>query len=300
MSMNNELYEKVFEELCPNGNWQLDDTVEKLLRLQINRPPRKAVSDEEIRYPTSPAGMRAFLDTFFARHYFQVQNSLLEYLTSEDFLELLNTQNLNILDVGAGPAVASLAITDMVACIIRQLNGINWRLNSKIIRIRYVLNDTANICLGTGQELIRNYFRLNRQENCGLFHVGTLSLEKEFPASINQIRRIYRNLGFYSIIILSYVVDSLSEEQGFVNTIRGLKEVEAMCNSRGRVLIVQDRFNESVVKRVSSLLGKSYQEDKLTQYIYSSKNNNDSYTYRYYYCLFGPSSCSPALAAVSA
>jgi hypothetical protein len=146
----------------------------------------------------------------------------------------------------------------------------------------------------------RNYFKLNYKENRGLSHVGTLSLEKEFPASISQTRRIYRNLGFYSIIILSYVVNPLSEEQGFANTIRGLKEVETMCNSRGRVLIVQDRFSESVVKRITGLLGKSYQEDTLTQYMYSSRNNNDSYTYRYYYCLFVPNNYSSDLAAVSA
>jgi ribosomal protein RSM22 (predicted rRNA methylase) len=156
--MSNELYERIIEELCPSGNWQLGDAMEKLLRLQINRLPQRAVPEEEVRYPTSPAGMRAFLDTFFARHYFQVQNSLLEYLTSEDFLELLNTQNVSVLDIGAGPAVASLAITDIVARVIRQLSKMNWRANSKIIKIRYILNDTANICLGTGQELITSHF----------------------------------------------------------------------------------------------------------------------------------------------
>lgn len=159
--MSNELYEKVIEEICPSGNWRLGDTVEKLLKLQINRLPRKVVPEEEVRYPTSPAAMRAFLDTFFVRHYFQVQNSLLEYLTSEDFLELLNTQNVSILDIGAGPAVASLTITDIIVRTITQMNKISIKPNPKIVKIRYVLSDTSNICLGTGQELIRNYFELN-------------------------------------------------------------------------------------------------------------------------------------------
>ncbi len=297
--MSNELYEKVIEEICQNGNWQLGDVMEKLLKLQINRLPRRDVPEEEARCPTSPAGMRAFLDTFFARHYFQVQNSLLEYLTSENFLELLNTQDLNILDIGAGPAVASLAITDIIVRTITQMGRISVKPNPKIVKIRYVLNDTSNICLGTGQELIKNYFKLNHRENRGLFPVGTFSLEKEFPASISQMRRICRNLGFYSIIVLSYVVNPLSEEQGFADTIRGLKQVETMCNPIGRLLIVQDKFSESVVRRIARLMGESCQKDVLTQFVYSSKNNNDSYAYQYYCCLFNPNNCTSDLTAVS-
>jgi hypothetical protein len=298
--MSNRLYEKVAEELCPNGNWQLSDTMGKLLSLQINKLPRSNVPEEEVRYPTNPAAMRAFLDTFFARHYFQVQNCLLDYLTSEDFIERLGTKNLSILDIGAGPAVASLAITDVVARVIRQLSGLGQISNSEIVKTKYILNDTANICLGTGQELIRNYFRMSPPEESKLFHAGTFTVGKEFPASVSQIRRICRNLGFYSIVVLSYVVNPLSEEQGFANTIRGLKEVEMMCNPAGRVLIVQDRFSESVIKKVARLMGESCQKDVLAQFVYSSKNSNDSYTYQYYYCLFEPSGRASGSAAVSA
>ena len=170
----------------------------------------------------------------------------------------------------------------------------------EIIKIRYILNDTSNICLGTGQELIRNYFRINPEGESKLFHAATFTIGKEFPASIGQIRRIYRNLGFYGIAVLSYVVNPLSEEQGFANTIRGLKEIETMCNPAGKVLIVQDRFSESVIKKVARLMGESCQKDMLAQFVYSSKNSNDSYTYQYYYCLFKPNKRVSDLAAVSA
>ena len=117
----NTLLKRVSGELCPEGNWRLSDVMEKLLRLQINSLPKRTVSEEETRYPTQPASMRAFLDSFFARHYFQVQDGMLAYMTSEEFLNLLDKRELNVLDIGCGPAVASLAITDMLTCILRHL-----------------------------------------------------------------------------------------------------------------------------------------------------------------------------------
>jgi len=69
------LYDKVLSDLCPEGNWKFRDVIQKILKSGINRYPRLKVSDEETKYPTTQAGMRAFLDVFFARHYFQVQNS---------------------------------------------------------------------------------------------------------------------------------------------------------------------------------------------------------------------------------
>ena len=84
--------------------------------------------------------MRAFLNKFFARHYFQVQDSLVDYMTSEDFHALLDTQELRILDIGSGPAVASLAISDMVACILDNLRQTNQQVKGRKVRISYVLN----------------------------------------------------------------------------------------------------------------------------------------------------------------
>jgi hypothetical protein len=119
--------------------------------------------------------MRAFLDTFFTRHYFQVQDSLLEYMTSEEFIFLLKIGKLNILDIGSGPAVASLAITEILACVLKNLTG------TKKIRINYFLNDPVNICLGVGKELLNDYFLSIRQDNQKLLNNVALSIKEVFP-----------------------------------------------------------------------------------------------------------------------
>jgi ribosomal protein RSM22 (predicted rRNA methylase) len=173
--MSSYLYDRVKDELCPDNIWQLSDVLERLLNRQINRLPKIETNDEETRYPDDPASMRAFLDTFFTRHYFQVQDSLLEYMTSEEFIFLLKIGKLNILDIGSGPAVASLAITEILACVLKNLTG------TKKIRINYFLNDPVNICLGVGKELLNDYFLSIRQDNQKLLNNVALSIKEVFP-----------------------------------------------------------------------------------------------------------------------
>ncbi|GAG15183.1 unnamed protein product, partial [marine sediment metagenome] len=149
--MNETLQNLIREELCQNEMWQLSDVMKSALIHQICRLPKNEVSEIETRYPQSPAEMRAFLVKFFTRHYFQTQNSLIDYMTSQDFLDIVRFGHLRILDVGSGPAVASLAITDMLACILEYLNYIEEWPKDKTVKMTYVLNDTSGICLGTGQ-----------------------------------------------------------------------------------------------------------------------------------------------------
>jgi hypothetical protein len=83
--MNETLQNFVLRELCPYGVWQLSDVVKSLLTYQISRLPKGEVSEDETRYPQSLTGMRAFLLKFFARHYFQTQNSLFNYMISRTY-----------------------------------------------------------------------------------------------------------------------------------------------------------------------------------------------------------------------
>ncbi len=144
--MKKTLLTLVQEELCPNGVWQLRDTMESVLRCQILKLPKRDVSKDESRYPVTREGMRAFLDIFFARHYFQTQNSLIDYMTSVEFLNRLASGKLQILDVGCGPSVASLAITDMLDSILRNLVEIDGWPKSKTVKINYVFGLTPENC----------------------------------------------------------------------------------------------------------------------------------------------------------
>jgi len=286
--LTDELLKRVSDELCPDGNWRLSDVMEKLLRLQMNSLPQRTVSEEETRYPTRPASMRAFLDTFFARHYFQVQDGLLAYMTSEEFLNLLDKRELNVLDIGCGPAVASLAITDMLTCILRHLKSISLQAYTKEIKIRYILNDTEGLCLGVGRQLLENYFRLSRQHG-RLHQNGMFAIEKGFPSNMTQLKRLHDNIGPYDITNFSYVVNPLNEEEGLRNLSAGLLQVEKLCSASGRILILQDRFSDSLMRRIVRAIGQSCRKRVLSQHVYSTGNSNALYTYSYYCCLFAPS-----------
>ncbi len=262
--MSGTLKNLVYKGLCPDGIWQLSDAVKSVLRYQISRLPRSNVSETDTRYPTTPASMRAFLNVFFSRHFFQSQNSLIDYMTSQDFLNIVDSGHLRILDVGSGPAVTSLAVTDMLACLLENLEYVGEWPKGKIVNITYVLNDTSGICLGTGQDMLRNYFRVRTGHTKSIINNHMISIDNAFPDNMNQLQRVRLNFGTYDIIILSYVILPLNEENGFSGLVNGLLNIGRLCSHRGRMLILQDKFQTSLVRRMSKAIGISSEKQVLT------------------------------------
>lgn len=284
--MTETLYKNIYNELCPDGNWGYRKNIKALLKRKINCLPKTKVADEETKYPTTPAGMRAFLDSFFARHFFQIQKSFLEYMTSKEFLNILDGQVLNIVDIGSGPALASLAITDVLMCIFDYLLDTNCKSNIRPLRTNYILNDTSDICLGTGLELLNNYFKLGITSGRNVISPKIFTIEKPFPSNIGQLKRISQNIGAYNIITFSYVINPLNNEKGFNSIIEGLASVQTLGDSNGRVLIVQDKFSKPLLKRIARKIGQNCYKAQLRQHVYSKENSNDFQSYVYYYCLF--------------
>jgi ribosomal protein RSM22 (predicted rRNA methylase) len=286
--MNETLQNFVLRELCPDGVWQLSDVVKSLLIYKISRLPKGEVSEDETRCPQSLKGMRAFLSKFFARHYFQTQNSLFDYMTSQDFFDVFRHGHLRILDVGSGPAAASLAITNVLVCVLEHLKGVGEWPKDKMVKVEYVLNDTSGICLGTGHSMLSDYFRIIGRNNTEIIHSRTTRLQKAFPDNMNQLRWIAHNLGPYDIVTFCYVVSPLNEDKGFDGLVNGLLEIERLCNMYGRILILQDRFQVALVRQMSRAIGVSSRKEESTQAIYPNKNTNETYTYTYYSCLYAP------------
>lgn len=286
--MNRTLKDLVLKDLCPDGIWQMTDVMKSVLRYHTSRLPNSKVSEDETRYPRSPAAMRAFLVKFFVRHYLQTQNSMLDYMTSQDFLETIGDRHLRILDIGSGPAVTSLAITDLLACVIRHLRDQGDRSRNKII-VDYILNDISSFCLGTGQQMLTDYFRIYTRRSSQITPSHTLRLEKAFPKNMNQLRRIKDKLGPYDIATLSYVVSSLNEDTSFKALIDGLLNIESLFSRNGRILILQDKFQPAIMRKISRALGISRQKEESTQEVYPKRNTNETYTYSYYSCLYPPS-----------
>jgi len=234
--MSNTLQNLVKEKLCQNGVWEISDAMKLVLKYHTSRLPKKDVAETEVRYPTCASGMRAFLEVFFTRHYFQIQNSLISYMLSQEFLNILMSGVVRFLDIGSGPAVASLAITDILSCILECSRDLGVMPISNGVKVLYVLNGTSSICLGTGISVLKNYLRVSRNHGRGANDNQIIAIQKAFPDNINQLRRISRNFGPYDIVTFSYVVVSLNEEGGIRNLVNGLLKVEELCDPDGRIL----------------------------------------------------------------
>lgn len=286
--MDRTLQNLVQDRLSPGGIWQLMEPTRSILRYQVSLLPKGSVSEIDARYPVTPASMRAFLEAFFTRHYFQIQNSLVSYTTSPDFLNLVSCGHLRILDIGSGPAVAALAIMDLVRCVLECVQTIGGWPTSTIADVTYVLNDTSAICLAVAQRMLAGYFHRGRGHGTAVVHSRTFSVQTPFPTNMHQIRRIARNVGTYDITILSYVVGPLVEDSGLNTLVNGLLSVEKLCTHNGRILIVQDRFKGALMRRISRAVNISTHKEELTQEVYPDRDVGEIRTYWYYDCLYGP------------
>ena len=274
--MSNVIEEFVKEELCPEGIWKFSDSMLSIFKSAINRFPNGETSETEEWYPTTRNGMKAYLDKFFARHCFQVQDSLLDYMVSEPFLEAISNGYVNVLDIGSGPAVASLAIADLLGCITEILSEAQ-KVDSKIA-FNFVLNDTSSICLGLGKEMLFNYFR----EIKGLHNISldkAFFLNSKFPRTFVQFKRIAKNLKPFNIIVFSYVIVPLDEQDIDIDS--EIMDLKKICAENGQILIVQDKYNEELINQI----GNGAEKRSITHTVYSNQNSNDSYTYEYYRCL---------------
>lgn len=286
--MNKTLKNLILKELCPDGVWHLTDVMKSVLRHQISQLPKRTISDNETRYPNTPSGMRAFLEVFFTRHFLQIQNSLLDYIVSRDFLEIVSSGNIQILDVGSGPAVASLAITDLLSCILNYLVDTGKYPKHRILKVNYVFNDTEAICLGTGIRMLSNYLKIQKSYHGRIINSHTVSINRAFPDNMRQLQRIKHNIGAFDIVTFSYVVIPLNEDNSFNNLIDGLLESEELCSRNGVVLILQDRFRESLIKQIGKAISVSTNKEKMIQQIYPNRNAGETHEYSYYVCLYNP------------
>jgi hypothetical protein len=220
--------EQLVKHSCPGGTWQLSASIRSLLDREVARLPNRDVSDDDTRYPVDAGGMRAFLSTFFTRHLFQLENSLLDYMVSGDSFGTRQVDALRILDVGSGPAVASLALLDIAERVRRTGMGSDLRHGALLRRTVHVLNDTSAVCLATGKHMMAEYLRRKHNHPFMLGSPRIFTLQSPFPSNLHQLRRMASALGGYDIVFLSYVIHPLTETcglQGFAQAVRALGDL---------------------------------------------------------------------------
>lgn len=276
------------EDLCADGIWRLSASARSVLDRQIASLPQTAVSDDETRYPIDPKSMRAFLQVFFTRHLLQIHNSIIGYLGSVDLQEAVRSHPLRVLDIGSGPAVASLAIMDLLRHTLCAAESPGIPLCPPVFRMVHVLNDTSPICLTTGTRMLADYFQYGRERGSLVSDSRVFTLRTGFPGNVSEIHRLAFALGGYDLILLSYAMNPLVEGCGLRSLVTGVRALERLCTPNGRVLIIQDKFQEPLVRAVARALGVQHRKQILTQEIYPSRGSHDIYTYTYYESLYVP------------
>jgi ribosomal protein RSM22 (predicted rRNA methylase) len=277
--------ESLWEELYPDGTCSPSDLVKSVLDRRISCLPEKAVPDHDVRYPVDEPSMRAFLETFFTRHLFQLQRSLASYVSSSAFQQATQFGRLRMLDIGSGAAVASVAIMDLMQRMRRNTGYVPW-VCPRTIRMTHVLNDTSAICLKTGKQILAAWREYTGGNGSPIQDDQVFTLSTAFPDSIRLIDQLASFLGGYDLVILSYVANPLVDDYGLKRLVAAITHLERLCTPHGHILIVQDKFREALIRRLARMLDAEYQEQTVTQEIYPPRGNNETYTYTYYDCLY--------------
>ncbi len=268
---------EIREEIVPDDIWTLDNQLEKILKRQISSLPSSSNSSKyEYRYPEDKASLRGFLDRLFARHFFQVQNAILQQDTFERLVSAVQRRNITVADIGCGPAVASMAILNLVSSVCCKLN--------RNIHVNIILNDISAEALAVGRKMLDTYAK----HLYGISGLKFLALDTPFPDSMIQLRRISNMLDPYDICCLPYVLDLVKEDFSYENIRQQLEMLAELCKPTGFILNLQDKFRESFARRIGHLLKASVNKLSLRQKIYDSTNSCDEYSYDYFRIAFFP------------
>ncbi|MBL7107534.1 MAG: hypothetical protein ISS77_08020 [Phycisphaerae bacterium] len=263
--------EEIRQNFTNDGVWELDVEIEQILKRQImSLPSSDNLSKQECRYPEDKLSLRGFLDKFFARHFFQVQNAILQPSCFERILTAIKNGNVTIADIGCGPAVASLALVNLLSYISHNMH--------RPVTVNIVLNDTVPEMLAAGYKMLNIY--KNRLTSVNISRI--ISIDTPFPESMVQLRRISNILNRYDICCLSYVLLPLKEEATYMQMQQSLKILFSYLKPTGVGVITQDKFRESLARRLGSLLNSSTQKITLRQKIYDSKNTCNELLYEYF------------------
>lgn len=257
--------------MCDNGVWEFDDKIRQVLKRQmLSLPLPKKLSQKEYRYPENKPEIRGFLDKFFARHFFQIQNVLLQQDNFERLLLAIENRSITVADIGCGTAVASLALLNILSYLCKDLYI--------PINVNIILNDTVPEVLTVGYKMLKDY--IGQLHNIRISMI--IRINTPFPKSMIQLRRISDLLGGYDVCCFSYVLLPLKEEATYMQMKNNLTEIFGKLKSTGVGLIIQDRFRESLVRKLGILLDSKTQKLSLRQKIYDSKNSHDEFSYEYF------------------
>ena len=114
-------------------------------------------------------------------------------------------------------------------------------------------NDVSEPCLKVGQDLLVAYFR-----GLGARFAAEriIPVTAPFPKSNAQLSRIARLSRPYDLCCLSYALAPLDEQSGLQAISQGIGLLADACApASGRIVVLQDKFHESLLRKVCRELG---------------------------------------------
>lgn len=277
--MNYPTLEETREHFAKDDIWELSPEIAEILKQQIDSlPSSNKLTEMEYRYPKDKAGVRGFLDKFFARHFFQVQNAILQEDTYERLLNAISRGKVHIADIGCGPALATMATLDIISYISEK--------QRKYMDVDAVLNDTETEILTIGQKMLDRYVK-----QLGNVRVTkNIRLDTPFPDSMVQLRRISKMNNPFDICFMSYVLVPLKEDASYDEIGNQIQDLASHCKPDGFGMLLQDKFRENHTRRLGAIIKTSVKKMTLQQKVYDSNNSNDTHWYNYFRMAFFPGS----------
>ena len=212
------------------------------------------------------------MDDLFARHLIQVQNSLLQEGLLAKLMEALKWGRVAILDTGSGPAVASLAVLDLLGVMLRICQ-------MPPVSVEIALNDVSAVCLEAGERLVQAYLR---RPGAPFRSVTVRSLGRGFPDSLAEIREFAVASGGLDVLLLSYVLVPLKRKMTHRSIQQAVDILLEHGSSSGLGLILQDKFNESLARTVGRNLQLSTRKASVRQAVDKEKLGREVQTYTYF------------------
>jgi hypothetical protein len=281
--MDEALLSDVKNKVAPDDEFQLDERLGTILRNEASRLPKRTdLSESEQRCPTTRAGVRWQLETLFARHVFQVQDSLLLPDIFSKLEDCCRRGSVRLADIGSGAGAASVAALDLIARIIgSSQRSVTRRPN---VTVDIVLNDVSTEALATGVRLISAFAG---QPGSRLRVGKAITVEAPFPKSVRQLRRLGGALGPYDFCFMSYALVPLKDDSPYDDIVAGLQDTMQWGDSTGTCgVILQDQFHESMIRRLAAKLGIPCNKVTIRQKVYDPSNSNEEQTYNFYRCIF--------------
>jgi len=190
---------------------------------------------------------------------------------------------LHLLDVGCGPATASLAVTDLLNSLL-----VIPELVTPWNDLFYTFNDTSEAGLLAGVTLLGNFRRrslLTRNPRAALRIHDPETIVAAFPESAERISipRHRPEAPRDSMLIMSYVVGPLVEKEGVHSIARGIRKI-VMSDERRTMglMLIEDQFHEKQLRSLARELELRVEERTLSLKTYWAENHHEIYTYRYY------------------